>query len=427
MTERLRIAVIGYGTAGQALAILLTRDGHEVEIFERVSTPGPVGAGFLLQPSGLQVLWHMGLLDAVRAHAAPVHRLYGDTPCERAVMDMGYAGLDARLHGLGMQRGALFALLEEARAGAGHLHVGTAIEAVDSAQGRVRDAQGRWHGPFDLVVAADGAASTLRGTVEGGTALDRVYPWGALWCLLPAEDWPHMQELRQRYVAARKMIGLLPVGTRPGDDTPRLSFFWSLPRSDFERWQQDGMAPWLQELHALWPQASARFDHLRDAGQLARAVYRDAVMKRWHHNRLVLAGDAAHSMSPQLGQGVNMALIDALALRDALRSHRGEAALQAYQAQRRAHVAVYQRWSRWLTPLFQSNGDLWAHARDVLLGPMGRMPGGRGHMLRVLSGTQHGWFGKLPLEADFIAALAAAPAHTASSTVVVPAVNVPVT
>ncbi len=411
MTERLRIAVIGYGTAGQALAILLTRDGHEVEIFERVPTPGPVGAGFLLQPSGLQVLWQMGLLDEVRAHAAPVHRLYGDTPCERAVMDMGYAGLDARLHGLGMQRGALFSLLDQARAGAGQLHVGTTIVSVDAAQGRLRDSEGRQHGPFDLVVAADGAASTLRGDVEQGIALDRVYPWGALWCLLPAEDWPHMSELRQRYVAARRMIGLLPVGTRPGDGTPRLSFFWSLPRADFERWQADGMAPWLEELHALWPQASARFGHLQDAGQLARAVYRDAVMKRWHQGRLVLAGDAAHAMSPQLGQGVNMALLDALALRDALRTHgRGEAALLAYQAQRRAHVAVYQRWSRWLTPLFQSDRDVWAKARDVLLGPMGRMPGGRGHMLRVLSGTQHGWFGAMPLDPAFIEALAQAPA-----------------
>ncbi len=411
MTERLRIAVIGYGTAGQALAILLTRDGHEVEIFERVPTPGPVGAGFLLQPSGLQVLWQMGLLDEVRAHAAPVHRLYGDTPCERAVMDMGYAGLDARLHGLGMQRGALFSLLDQARDGAGQLHVGTTIVSVDAAQGRLRDSEGRQHGPFDLVVAADGAASTLRGDVEQGIALDRVYPWGALWCLLPAEDWPHMSELRQRYVAARRMIGLLPVGTRPGDGTPRLSFFWSLPRADFERWQADGMAPWLEELHALWPQASARFGHLQDAGQLARAVYRDAVMKRWHQGRLVLAGDAAHAMSPQLGQGVNMALLDALALRDALRTHgRGEAALLAYQAQRRAHVAVYQRWSRWLTPLFQSDRDVWAKARDVLLGPMGRMPGGRGHMLRVLSGTQHGWFGAMPLDPAFIDALAQAPA-----------------
>lgn len=205
------------------------------------------------------------------------------------------------------------------------------------------------------------------------------------------------------------MIGLLPVGTRPGDDTPRLSFFWSLPRADFERWQADGMAPWLDELHALWPQASARFAHLRDAGQMARAVYRDAVMTRWHQGRMVLAGDAAHAMSPQLGQGVNMALLDALALRDAVRAQGGGAgALQAYQAQRRAHVAVYQRWSRWLTPLFQSDRDAWAKARDVLLGPMGRLPGGRGHMLRVLSGTQHGWFGALALDPAFVDALATA-------------------
>jgi 2-polyprenyl-6-methoxyphenol hydroxylase-like FAD-dependent oxidoreductase len=111
-------------------------------------------------------------------------------------------------------------------------------------------------------------------------------------------------------------------------------------------------------------------------------------------------------MSPQLGQGVNMALMDALALRDALRAHGAlEAALQAYQVQRRAHVAIYQYWSRWLTPLFQSNRDALARARDVLFQPMGRMPGGRGHMLRVLSGTQRGWLGRLPLSPGFVDAL----------------------
>ena len=271
MKERLRIAVIGYGTAGQAVSILLTRDGHEVEIFERVPAPGPVGAGFLLQPSGLQVLWQMGLLDAVRAHAAPVHRLYGDTPCERAVMDMRYEGLDARLHGLGMQRGALFSLLDEARAGAGQLHAGTTIATVDAGQGRLRDSEGRAR------PVRPGGGRRRRGLDAARHDRRRYRPGsrvsvGALWCLLPAEDWPHLQELRQRYVAARKMIGLLPVGTRPGDDTPRLSFFWSLPRADFERWQADGMAPWLDELHALWPQASARFAHLRDASQLARST-----------------------------------------------------------------------------------------------------------------------------------------------------------
>lgn len=59
MHRALRIAVVGYGTAGQAPAVLLGADGHQLEVFERAPAPGPVGAGFLLQPSGLQVLWNM--------------------------------------------------------------------------------------------------------------------------------------------------------------------------------------------------------------------------------------------------------------------------------------------------------------------------------------------------------------------------------
>ncbi len=407
MSKPLDIAIVGYGTAGQALAVLLSRDGHRVQVFEQAAAPGPVGAGFLLQPSGLQVLWQMGLLPQVQAYGAAVRRLYGETPCGRAVMDMRYAGLDARLYGVGMQRGALFALLDAAWQEQRVLHVDHRIVAIDDSLQRVQDRHGRWHGPFDLVIATDGSASGLRAQVQGAR-LDRPYPWGALWCLLPCGDWAFADELRQRYVAARKMIGLLPVGTRPGDDAPRLSFFWSLPRDGFDAWEQAGLEPWLDEIGHLWPEARQRLHGVGTQAHLARASYRDAVMTNWYRGRLVLAGDAAHSMSPQLGQGVNMALLDALALRDALRGDEGlDAALARYQAQRKAHVWLYQFWSRWLTPLFQSEHDWIATARDVLFKPMGRMPGGRGHMLRVLSGTQHGLFGKLALDEAFIAALGA--------------------
>lgn len=403
--QRRTIAIVGYGTAGQALSVLLSRDHHQVHVFERAAAPGPVGAGFLLQPSGLDVLWQMGLLPQVLQHGAAVRRLYGETPCGRAVMDMHYAGLHAHLHGIGMQRGALFSLLADAWEQPGNLQADTTIVDVDTANGRVRDARGHWHGPYDLVIAADGSASSLRSLVQG-TRLDREYPWGALWCLLPCGDWAHHDELRQRYVAARKMIGLLPVGTRPGNPQAQLSFFWSLPRNQFAQWEQDGMARWLEEIATLWPQAHLRLQDVPDGAQLARAGYRDAVMTRWHRERMVLAGDSAHAMSPQLGQGVNMALMDALALRDALRAHADrDAALQAYQAQRSAHVAIYHFWSRWLTPLFQSERDTLAQARDVLFKPMGRVPGGRGHMLRVLSGTQRGWWGTLGLSPGFIEAM----------------------
>src|SRR3546814_12526538 len=65
----------------------------------------------------------MGLLAPVLAHGARVDRLFGDTPCGRPVMDMRYDGLEARLYGVGLQRGALFSILDAAwprRAGAPH-------------------------------------------------------------------------------------------------------------------------------------------------------------------------------------------------------------------------------------------------------------------------------------------------------------------
>ena len=77
MKAAMRIAIVGYGTAGQTLAVALSRDGHRVEAFERVPQPAPVGAGFLLQPTGLSGLWTLGLLDAALAHGAVVRRLYG--------------------------------------------------------------------------------------------------------------------------------------------------------------------------------------------------------------------------------------------------------------------------------------------------------------------------------------------------------------
>lgn len=403
--KRLRIAVVGYGTAGQCASVCLSRDGHAVEVFERVPVPGPVGAGFLLQPSGLQVLWRMGLLPQVLAHGVPVRRLYGDTACGRAVMDMQYDGLDPRLSGVGMQRGALFSILADAWDGHGDLRAGTGIVDIDADGRHLCDERGVRHGPYDLVIVADGAASALRARI-GKVRLDTAYPWGALWCLLPKGDWPHAAELRQRYVAARKMIGLLPVGTHPGDPVPKLSFFWSLPAASFDAWNAQGLAAWKQEVEALWPESAALLGGIDSSGRLSRARYRDAVVGRWHRGRAVLMGDAAHAMSPQLGQGVNMALMDAMALTQALQRHGDiDDALAVYQRERRRHVAIYQWWSRWLTPMFQSDRDTVARLRDAMLKPAGRLPFAGTHMLRVLSGTQQGLFGAITLEAAFLEAL----------------------
>lgn len=405
MGKRLRIAIVGYGTGGQATALMLAADGHQVEVFERTPVLGPVGAGFLLQPIGQLVLWQLGLLDTILQYAAPVTRLYGETSAGRPVMDMRYAELDPRLRGLGVQRAALFDVLDGAWTDGRQLHCGVRIVRVDPERGAIHDDLGRCHEGFDLVVLADGAASTLRSQVVPARG-DTPYPWGAQWCLVPAEDWPAFDVLEQRYVGARRMVGMLPVGTRPGDATPRLSFFWSLPVTELAQAGHDASA-WRESVRTVWPQAADRLATTRVPEGLAQARYRDTRHDRWHRGRAVLLGDAAHAMSPQLGQGVNMALLDALALRDALRdSAKTDEALQRFTRVRRTHVRIYHFWSRWLTPLFQSERDGWAWMRDLTFHRLSRMPGSRGQMLRVLSGTRSGWFGRFPLPGAFMDALA---------------------
>lgn len=395
--RHLEIAVVGYGTAGQAAALYLTRLGHRVRVFERSNVLGPVGAGVLLQPTGLSVLADLGLLDRALACGAPVHRLLGTNLAGRSVMDMRYRDLDPDWFGLGMQRGALFELLKSGFTIDEDIVTGAEMAGVSSDGRSLLDARGGRHGPFDLIVAADGAASALRKALMPNVR-DRIYPWGAVWCLCADPARRFDGRLAQRYDLARRMCGVLPVGRLPGEDAQahRVSFFWSLRGDALARWPEQGLDAWKAELRAYWPEAADLLDDKDSPAQFARAAYHDVVMREPYCGRVVFLGDAAHAMSPQLGQGANMALLDAQALGIAVAQEKDvDAALMTYARERRAHVPIYQFISRWLTPLFQSDHDTVARLRDAFFGPLGRAPLLRGEMLKVLAGVKRGMFGRL--------------------------------
>ncbi|MEO9079159.1 MAG: FAD-dependent monooxygenase, partial [Rhodanobacter sp.] len=85
--------------------------------------------------------------------------------------------------------------------------------------------------------------------------------------------------------------------------------------------------------------------------QMHGARYRDVILRQPVRGRVVFLGDAAHVMSPQLGPGVSMALLDVEALADALAAGSSLSyALRDYTQRRQAQVRVYQAPSRWLTP-----------------------------------------------------------------------------
>ena len=97
-------AIIGAGTAGLATAILLARQGHLVTIFEQVDELAPVGAGLLLQPAGLAVFEHLGVLDAALKLGAKVTGLEGKLADQRLLVNSHYHQAAPNLYGLGIHR-----------------------------------------------------------------------------------------------------------------------------------------------------------------------------------------------------------------------------------------------------------------------------------------------------------------------------------
>ena len=104
-------------------------------------------------------------------------------------------------------------------------------------------------------------------------------------------------------------------------------------------------------------------------------------------DRLAVLGDAAHSTSPQLGQGANMALLDALALAEALRLTGDAAAAPAMAVHlRRWRVQVYQWATALFTPMYQSDSTFQALLRDRLLAPSSRFWPGKQVQALLMSG-----------------------------------------
>lgn len=369
----MRIAVVGCGIGGLAVSSFLADAEYEVTIYDQFTEPAAVGSGLVIQPVGFDVLKHLGLSEELLNKGACGYQMLGlESDTGRKVLDVTYGEIGGEHFGLGIHRATLFDSLMRAA-----LKRDVTIENSSKVlESSITDDKrfltlenGIEVGPFDLVIDASGAQSKL------SYLRSKELPFGAIWGTV---DWPEettlqYNQLEQRYRKASNMIGILPIGTLPNESKPKAALFWSMPKNNYEKWLQIDINEWHQQAIALWPELAPFVKQITQHDQMAMARYSHGQLFKPYEDKLVFIGDSAHRASPQLGQGANMALLDAYALAVSLQQHPMEKAFKSYASARRNHVMIYQAMSWAFTPMYQSNSQILPLLRDYIFAPMSKV------------------------------------------------------
>jgi 2-polyprenyl-6-methoxyphenol hydroxylase-like FAD-dependent oxidoreductase len=365
----MKAVVAGGGIGGLAAAVALHRRGIDVIVLERAGQPDTAGAALSLWPNALRGLDQLGIGDQVRQHAT----LGGNSGIRRpdgrwlARARLGRA-IETRFGDpLVIVHRATLAQLLSGQLPPGTIRYATTVTGVQpgelAAAASVHTIDGDQHA--DLVVAADGIRSTLRTALFPGTPGPR-YAGYTAWRMIvddpggtePAETWgPDGQRFAIVPIADGRCYCYatadIPAGTAFDDDAAEL-------RRRF--------ASWHTPIGALLAPLT-RHDVLRnDIEELPP-------LPAMHRARVALLGDAAHAMTPDLGQGACQAIEDAVVLAASVSPHDPTTvnlALQRYTAARLPRTTAIGHRSRTAGALYHRPSPMrWTAARLMNLLPPG--------------------------------------------------------
>jgi 2-polyprenyl-6-methoxyphenol hydroxylase-like FAD-dependent oxidoreductase len=379
-----RAVVAGAGIGGLAVAVALVRRGWQVTVLERVSAPSVHGACIGIAPNGLRALDTLGIGDAVRARASLPGQAGVRRPDGHWITRAGVDAVEARFGSpiVLIYRRELIELLAGLLP-ADSVRTASPVTSVDPGAAdrpaRVTSSSGTFDA--DLVVGADGLHSTVRGAVFPDHPGIR-YVGYTTWRLIADADPLNLSSASDASSPSSR-------SNPPGETWGRGIRFAALPLADGRFYcyatanrppgqrHSDDLAV-LREIFGTWHQP---IPSLLDAADPAELIHTDVhVLSRplpaFHSGRVALLGDAAHPMSPDLGQGGCQALEDAVVLAHLLADADPSdvpGRLADYTAARRPRTLAVARRAQRLGAFSQAAGPLSARLRDLAMRAGGKL------------------------------------------------------
>lgn len=354
----LRAVVVGGGIGGTAAAVALAQAGIDVHVYEQAQQLTEVGAGVALAPNGLRMLERLGVGEQVERlgarHVSTQLRLSDGQPARHEPHQFAQPGRN-----VGMHRADLLALL------AARLQPGT-VRTGHRCTGFSQDADGATAvfangttATADVLIGADGIHSALQGFVVAPAepAFSGVVAYRGLVPRLAQ----YPDGTMRMWVGEGRHFLVFPV--RAGRLLNYVGFV-SSGTSVRESWSAAGDPAALAAHFAGWDpvigEVIAAISRPGGSG-FQWGMYDRAPLPKWSRGRLTLLGDAAHPMLPHLGQGVNQALEDAVALAVLLGACHGSRdvprVLACYEDLRRERTARVQLGSRRNGAGYDSSGS----------------------------------------------------------------------
>jgi 2-polyprenyl-6-methoxyphenol hydroxylase-like FAD-dependent oxidoreductase len=364
----MRVAVVGAGLGGVSAAVGLHRQGHEVTLYERGAELREAGTAVVVMPNGARALDALGLGDYVRGQSMPAVNgglrdrrgrplLVTDAAQAQQTVGKAVTVVRAELHR------ALRAPLP-----AEQVRTATPVERLEPDGDEVTViSDGRPVGRADAVIVADGITSAIRGRLfprhPGLRRVGRLDLRG----MLPAPATLDVTELLACIMIDRRtgaMFGLFPVNEREVYWFTDSALHGAPPAADeARRHVLSLMADWHPAVPALIEATPPTDIHVDAIARLAEPLPTFAI------GRIALLGDAAHAMTPDLGQGASQAFEDAAALTRHL-AGAGPAdvmeRLRRYDAERRPRTSRLMQASSRQSWLMSRTGPT-AWLRDALL------------------------------------------------------------
>ncbi|MFT4234631.1 MAG: FAD-dependent monooxygenase [Microbacterium sp.] len=351
----MRVAVIGAGIGGLTAACGLGADGHEVVVCERRAEPGAAGAGLTLFGNAFGALDAIGLGDTVRrigSDAIARMRAGQRAPSGDWLVSMPFAMVPTLRS---LHRAELHSALTDALP-AGSLRLGHSATVASDGQPIVTVDGGEER--FDLVVAADG----LRSDTRARLGLDRGvrYAGYTAWRGVTTVGVDVQDEAGETWGRGR-IFGIVPLS----DDR----VYWFATESTAAGQSAEDERAAVRERFGDWhAPIPACIDATPAAAVLRHDIYDlDRLPAAFAKGRTVLLGDAAHGMTPNLGQGAGQAIEDAATLVLLLRTGDPDAALSRYDELRRKRTKAIWRQSRQMGKIAQASRPMVTGLRDGLL------------------------------------------------------------